>query len=95
MSLPTTPRLWPYEPLNSPLPLPQQPVIFSEDELFWIEAEPIDAELMSVDELKNTVSDWKSSSGDSIDSILSKLGAPLMQERRLILLVGELANPSR
>ena len=95
MSLPTTPRLWPYEPLNSPLPLPQQPVIFSEDELFWIEAEPIDAELMSVDELKNTVSDWKSSSGDSIDSILSKLGAPLMQERRLILLLGELANPSR
>ena len=95
MSLPTTPRLWPYEPLNSPLPLPQQPVIFSEDELFWIEAEPIESESMSVDELKNTVSDWKSASGDSIDSILSKLGAPLMQERRPILLVGELANPSR
>ena len=75
MSLPTTPRLWPYEPLNSPLPLPQQPVIFSEDELFWIEAEPIESESMSVDELKNTVSDWKSASGDSIDSILSKLGA--------------------
>ena len=43
MSLPTTPRLWPYEPLNSPLPLPQQPVIFSEEELFWIEAEAIEA----------------------------------------------------
>ena len=88
MSLPTTPRLWPYEPLNSPLPLPQQPVIFSEDELFWIEAEPIESESMSVDELKNTVSDWKSASGDSIDSILSKLGVPLMQERHLFYWLG-------
>ena len=95
MSLPTTPRLWPYEPLNSPIPLPQQPVIFTEDELFWIEAEAIEAESMSVDELRNTVSEWKSASGDSIDSILSTLGAPSMQERRLILLIGELANPSR
>ena len=95
MSLPTTPRLWPYEPLNSPLPLPKQPLVFSEDELFWIESEVIPSESMSVPGLNKTISEWKTESGESVDSILSRLGVPLMQERKLILLTGELANPSR
>ena len=55
MSLSTTPRLWPYEPLNSPLPLPQQPVIFSEEELFWIESEVIENQSVSVNDLNKTV----------------------------------------
>ena len=95
MSLPTTPRLWPYEPLNSPLPLPKQPLVFSEEELFWIESEVIESESMSVPDLNKTISEWKTEAGESVDSILSRLGVPLMQERKLILLTGELANPSR
>ena len=95
MNLATVPRMWPYEPSNSPLPLPPQPLVFTQDELHWIQAEQLDAEAMSCDELKSSVATWKTDSGATINSILEKEGAPLMADRRLILLLGELANPRR
>ena len=95
MNLATVPRMWPYEPSNSPLPLPPQPLVFTQDELHWIQSEQLDAEAMTCDELKSSVATWKTGSGTSIDAILEKEGVPLMADRRLILLLGELANPRR
>ena len=85
--------MWPYEPSNSPLPLPPQPVVFTQQELHWIQAEPLVSESMSVDELKSAVAGWKTDSGMTVEAILQQEGAPSMNDRQLILLLGELANP--
>ena len=95
MDLANTPRLWPYEPSNSPLPMPPQPVVFSQKELHWIQSEPLTSELMSIDELKSAVAGWKTHSGITVEAILQQEGAPSMNDRQLILLLGELANLSR
>ena len=50
---------------------------------------------MSVDELKSAVAGWKTDSGMTVEAILQQEGAPSMNDRQLILLLGELANPSR
>ena len=95
MDLTDTPRMWPYEPSNSPLPLPPQPLVATQQRLYWVNAEQIDGDAMSADELKSAVAGWKTDSGMTIDVILQQEGVPLMQERRMILLLGELANPCR
>ena len=74
--------MWPYEPSNSPLPLPPQPLVFTQDELHWIQAEQLESEAMTCDELKSSVATWKTDSGAAIDAILEKEGAPLMADRR-------------
>ncbi len=91
----TTPRMWPYEPSNSPLPLPAQPLVFTQQHLHWVDPEHIKAESMSLSEIKNCVAKWKTDSGITIEEILEREGAVPMSERRLILLLGELANPCR
>ena len=95
MSLPTNPRLWHYEPSNTPLPVPTQPVVFTQQNLHWIHPEQIDEESMSVDDLKLNVATWKTDSGVSVDDLLRQEESPPMHERSLILLLGELANPRR
>ena len=93
MKLTELPRMWPYEPSNSPLPLPPQPLVFTQHHLHWVNAERFDAENMTGDELKEHVGKWKTASGVSIDALLQQEGVSSMDERRLILLTGELANP--
>lgn len=95
MNLVEIPRMWPYEPSNSPLPLPPQPLVFTQHHLHWVNAERFDAESMTSDELKENVGKWKTTSGISIDALLQQEGVSSMDERRLILLTGELANPCR
>ncbi len=95
MKLTEIPRMWPYEPSNSPLPLPPQPLVFTQHHLHWVNAERFDAENMTDDELKEHVGKWKTTSGVSIDALLQQEGVSSMDERRLILLTGELANPCR
>ena len=95
MDLPTTARMWPYEPSNSPLPLPPQPVVFTQQNLHWIHSEPIEAQSMTSDEIKQSVAGWKTDDGLTIEAILQQEGAPPMKDRALILLLGELANPRR
>ena len=95
MDLADTPRMWPYEPSNSPLPLPPKPVVFTQEQLHWVDAEQIDADSITADELKSIVGNWKTSTGGSIDALLRQEGVDAMSERRLILLTGELANPRR
>ena len=87
--------MWPYEPSNSPLPLPPQPVVFTQQHLYWIDAEQIENAEMSLNEIKTCIADWKTESGLSIDAILQQEDAAPMNERRPILLLGELANPHR
>lgn len=95
MNLATIPRMWPYEPSNSPLPLPPQPVVFTQQHLYWMYAEQIENAEMSLNEIKTCIADWKTESGLSIDAILQQEDAAPMKERRPILLLGELANPHR
>ena len=95
MNLAEIPRMWPYEPSNSPLPLPPKPVVFTQQHLHWINPEQIGAESMTVDELASEIGTWETDSGMSIDEILNTEGAPPLNDRRVILLTGELANPSR
>ena len=70
MDLTDTPRMWPYEPSNSPLPLPPQPLVATQQRLYWVNAEQIDGDAMSADELKSAVAGWKTDSGMTIDVIL-------------------------
>lgn len=95
MNRATVPRMWPYEPSNSPLPLPQQPVVFTEQALHWIHPQQLDSESMSCDDIKSSVAEWKSESGQSVAALLQQEGVAPMSERRLILLLGELANPRK
>ena len=63
--------------------------------LYWIDAEQIENAEMSLNEIKTCIADWKTESGLSIDAILQQEDAAPMNERRPILLLGELANPHR
>ena len=55
MDLTDTPRMWPYEPSNSPLPLPPKPLVATQQRLHWVNAEQIDGVAMSADELKSSL----------------------------------------
>ena len=70
MNLADVPRMWPYEPSNSPLPLPPKPVVFTQQRLHWFNAEKIGAKSMSQDEIKSSVAGWKTDSGMTVDAIL-------------------------
>ena len=95
MNLVTVPRMWPYEPSNSPLPLPPQPLVVTQDELHWVQAEQLEAESMTCDDLKASVATWTTDSGSTIDDFLEMERPLLMADRRMILVLGELANPRR
>ncbi len=95
MDLGTNPRMWPYEPSNSPLPLPPQPLVFTQQHLHWINAEHVESNSMSLDQIRDSVAGWKTDSGMSVDALLGQEGVVPMAERRPILLLGELANPRR
>ncbi|MEC7508491.1 MAG: hypothetical protein VX965_05565, partial [Candidatus Thermoplasmatota archaeon] len=92
----SSPRQWPYASSNSPLPLPDHPVLFTNQRVI-----PLDrfAGEMTDDSLEgDTLHAYYCSYGTEeglLDEILKQEGAPLVDERRPILLQGELANPYR
>ena len=81
MDLGTNPRMWPYEPSNSPLPLPPQPLVFTQQHLHWVNAEHVESNSMSLAQIRDSVAGWKTDSGMSVDALLEQEGVVPMAER--------------
>ena len=90
-----SPRQWPYASSNSPLPLPEHPVLFAQDEVLLLDrfsGDPSDTLLAG-----SLLTDYLGRFGTteaSLDELLRARNAPLIAERRPILLQGELATPT-
>jgi hypothetical protein len=91
-----SPRQWPYASSNSPLPLPEHPVLFSQDEVLLLDRFAGEASdtLLEGSLLTDYLGQFGTAEA-SLDELLQGLEAPLIAERRPILLQGELANPYR
>ena len=93
----TSPRLWPYAANNSPLPLPERPMLYTPRAVIDLE---FSGEMASNDDELDgggilAYAEHYASNGVSLNALLKAEGAPLLEERRPILLQGELANPYR
>ncbi|MBT3420331.1 MAG: hypothetical protein HN433_04025, partial [Euryarchaeota archaeon] len=89
------PNLWQYAPANSPLPLPEGPVIVTKTAIHYLtksDEEEVSGELLNLQDIQQYCSNY-TSEGKTIDSILSLEKAELLQDRKPFLLLGELANP--
>ena len=90
-----TPNLWPYSPANSPLPLPDGPIIVTNKTIHYLQNDNgnIDSnQLLPLDGIQKYCSNF--SAGDlSVDQILNRENAEIMEHRKPFLLLGELANP--
>ena len=91
-----SPRQWPYASTNSPLPLPEHPVLFTQDEVLLLDRFAGEASdtLLEGSLLTDYLGQFGTAEA-SLDELLQGLEAPLIAERRPILLQGELANPYR
>ena len=92
----SSPRVWPYAANNSPLPLPNGPVLFTPSAVVDLVYEGSEdwAEELSGDALVNYLTGF-SANGKPIEELLTLHEAPRLNERRPVLLQGELANPYR
>ena len=91
-----SPKRWPYASSNSPLPLPEQAMLFTDDELVLLDGfagEPSD-DLLEGESLRGYFGKFGTPTA-SLGELLEVNGAPPIDERRPILLQGELANPYR
>ncbi len=90
-----TPNLWPYTPANSPLPLPEGPVIVTNKTIHYLQNNnqniAID-DMLSLEGIQKFCSNF-SSGESSIAQILELENAENMGLRKPFLLLGELANP--
>jgi hypothetical protein len=89
------PYLWPYTPANSPLPLPESPILVTKNTIHYLENQGTD---FSSDDSLNLkqIQDYcvnHSSKEKKVDELLAQENVPLIGERRPFLLLGELANP--
>ena len=85
-----SPRLWQYSQTNSPLPLPDGPMLFSSRELRpLIAPEMPESETLDLDGLKEWIGNHKTEDGESLGEIID------LSNKRPLLLAGELANPYR
>jgi len=91
-----SPRRWPYSANNSPLALPEHPVLFTSDEVMLLDGFQGEAgdEVLHGSTLKAYLKRFGTTT-KSLDELLSEASAPSVEERRPILLQGELANPYR
>ncbi|MGB0235809.1 MAG: hypothetical protein ACPHF0_00535 [Poseidonia sp.] len=91
-----SPRQWPYASNNSPLPLPEHPVLFTKEAVLRLDRftgamteQPLEGEA-----LRAYLGSYGTGNG-TLDELLQQAGGPSLRERRPILLQGELANPYR
>ena len=91
-----SPRLWPYSGNNSPLPLPEHPILFTQNEVVTLAHfegtpgnEPLDGLALKAYASRYGTADM------SLEALLQSHHAPGLDERRPVLLQGELANPYR
>jgi len=92
----TSPRLWPYSPASSPVSLPVNPILFTQNKVIDLSytGEIDTAITLQGAELQNYCSNFASDSA-TLDQLISQHGGSAMSERRPFLLLGELANPYR
>ena len=92
---PETPNLWQYAPANSPLPLPEGPLMVTSKSIHYLSfegAEEESKEPLNLQEIQKYCSRFNCE-GQSIDALLSRENVSLLQDRKPFLLLGELANP--
>ena len=93
----SSPRLWPYSPASSPVSLPDNAILFTQNEvidLTYTVAE-IDTTLnLEGAELQSYLCSFASDTAP-IEQLIAKHDGAAMSERRPFLLLGELANPYR
>ena len=91
-----SPRQWPYASNNSPLPLPEHPVLFTKEAVLRLDRfnAAMTEDLLEGEALKAYVGSY-GTDDCALDELLEQAGAPPLRERRPILLQGELANPYR
>ena len=92
----SSPRQWPYASSNSPLPLPDHPVLFTNQRVISLDrfSGEMTDESVEGDALHAYVRSYGTQEA-LLDELLKQEGAPLVDERRPILRQGELANPYR
>ena len=91
-----SPRQWPYASNNSPLPLPEHPVLFTKEAVIRLSkfTGSMTQEPLSGETLAAYVGAYGTEDA-TLDELLNQANAPLLSDRRPILLQGELANPYR
>lgn len=90
-----SPRMWTYTPANSPVSLPKESIFFSHEEVIPLQfPKESPSGLLSGAPLQSYCMQFESSKG-SVDELLATHNAPLLENRRPFLLLGELANPYR
>ena len=88
--MPTSPRLWANPPGNSPLPLPSGPVFFSSSELSELSfPEMPDLDSIDLQKLRDFIGGFTFENGKSVSDVID------LNNRRPLLICGELANPYR
>ena len=88
--MPTSPRLWANPPGNSPLPLPNGPVFFSSSELSELSfPEMPDVDSIDLKNLRDFIGSFTFENGKSVSDVID------LNNRRPLLICGELANPYR
>ena len=91
-----SPRRWPYSANNSPLALPEHPILFTSKDVVLLDdfAGEVSDEVLQGADLSAYFKRFGGRS-TSLDGVLAGENAPPIDERRPILLQGELANPYR
>lgn len=88
--MPTSPRLWPNPPGNSPLPLPAGPMFFSGRELSELTFPQMPTQdKIDIAGLKEYVGGFTLENGQKVSQVID------LEKRRPLLITGELANPYR
>ena len=93
----SSPRLWPYSSASSPVSLPNNSILFTQNKVIDLSCtvSEIDTTItLQGAELQKYLSCYASDSAN-IEQLIEEHNAPAMSERRPFLLLGELANPYR
>ena len=90
-----TPYLWPYSPANSPLPLPESPILVTNSKIYYLKNDQSASDneaILDLTQIQHYCGKY-SSEGVNVEQLLEQNSAPLMSDRKPFLLLGELANP--
>ena len=92
-----SPRLWTYSPANSPIPLPDRPLLFTPETVISLSSFSSNCshdETLDRKGVETYVAGFGNES-TSLSDLLLAHDAPPLAERKAVLLLGELANPYR
>ena len=84
--------MWQYTPNNSPLPLPKSSFIVSNNEFLALDLPSMSEHDISIEGIKEAIGNAMVGQ-EKVSQHLTNHAAPAMNDRRPLLLLGELANP--